>query len=80
MPLPGAIANEQTHNAQLLVDAGGAVLMPQAELTPQRFAEFLRGCTRERLLSMAIAARRVGCADAAERVASACIALAGGGA
>jgi UDP-N-acetylglucosamine--N-acetylmuramyl-(pentapeptide) pyrophosphoryl-undecaprenol N-acetylglucosamine transferase len=80
VPLPGAIANEQTHNAQLLVDAGGAVLMSQAELTPEHLAEFLRGCTRARLLSMAVAARRIGRADAAERVASACIALASGGA
>jgi len=80
VPLPGAIANEQTYNAQMLVEAGGAVLIPQTELTPSRLAEFLRGCTRERLLSMAIAARRIGRADAAERVASACIALAGGGA
>ena len=40
VPLPGAIADEQTHNARFLVDAGGAVLMPQAELrarTPGRF-------------------------------------------
>ena len=74
VPLPGAIADEQTHNARFLVDAGGAVLMPQVELQPERLAEFLRGCARERLLEMAIAARRVGRRDAAERVAQACVA------
>ena len=74
VPLPGAIANEQAENARFLVDAGAGVLMPQAELTPERLSEFLRGCTRERLRDFAIAARRVGRADAAERVAAACVA------
>ncbi|HEV3240578.1 MAG TPA: undecaprenyldiphospho-muramoylpentapeptide beta-N-acetylglucosaminyltransferase [Casimicrobiaceae bacterium] len=74
VPLPGAIADEQTHNARFLVDAGGAVLMPQAELEPERVAEFLHNCSREGLLQMAIAARRVGRRDAAERVAQACAA------
>ncbi len=74
VPLPGAIADEQTQNARFLADVGGAVLMPQAELTPERLAGFLRACTRERLLAMATAARRVGRADAAERVAAACVA------
>ena len=73
VPLPGAIADEQTHNARFLVDAGGAVLMPQAELSPERLADFLGACSRERLLEMAVAARRLGRADAAERVAEACV-------
>jgi UDP-N-acetylglucosamine--N-acetylmuramyl-(pentapeptide) pyrophosphoryl-undecaprenol N-acetylglucosamine transferase len=74
VPLPGAIADEQTHNARFLVDAGGAVLMPQDELRPERLADFLRATSRERLLEMAVAARRVGRRDAAERVAEACVA------
>jgi UDP-N-acetylglucosamine--N-acetylmuramyl-(pentapeptide) pyrophosphoryl-undecaprenol N-acetylglucosamine transferase len=73
VPLPGAIADEQTHNAGFLVAAGGAFLMPQAKLTPERLATFLMGCSRERLQEMAIAARRAGRADAAERVAEACV-------
>ena len=73
VPLPGAIADEQTHNARFLVEAGGAVLVRQAELSPRRLADFLHGCSRERLLEMAVAARRVGRADAAERVAEACV-------
>jgi len=76
VPLPGAIADEQTHNARFLVDAGGAVLMPQAQLQPERLADFLRASSRERLLEMAIAARRVGRGDAAERVAEVCVAQA----
>jgi UDP-N-acetylglucosamine--N-acetylmuramyl-(pentapeptide) pyrophosphoryl-undecaprenol N-acetylglucosamine transferase len=73
VPLPGAIADEQTHNARFLVDAGGAVLVPQDELSPQRVAEFLRGATRAHLLAMAQAARCVARVDATERVANACI-------
>ena len=75
VPLPGAIADEQTQNARFLVAAGGAVLIPQAELTPERLAGFLRDASRERMLELAIAARRVGRTDAAERVAAACIGL-----
>ena len=77
VPLPGAIADEQTHNARFLVDAGAAVFIAQAELSPERLAAFLGGCSRERLLEMATAARRLGRADAAERVAQACVAEAG---
>jgi UDP-N-acetylglucosamine--N-acetylmuramyl-(pentapeptide) pyrophosphoryl-undecaprenol N-acetylglucosamine transferase len=73
VPLPGAIADEQTANAGFLVEAGGAVLIPQRELSPQRLADFLRNLSRERLLAMAQAARRVARADATERVAQACI-------
>ena len=73
VPLPGAIADEQTHNARFLVDAGGALLIPQAELDPSALAELLRGLERSRLLAMARAARSVAKTDAAERVADACI-------
>ena len=76
VPLPGAIADEQTQNARFLVAAGGAVLIPQVELTPERLAGFLRDASRDRMLELAIAARKVGRADAAERAAAVCIALA----
>ena len=74
VPLPGAIADEQTHNARFLADAGAAVLLPQQELSSQRLAEILRGCSRERLLAMAKAARALSRPDATELVADACIA------
>jgi UDP-N-acetylglucosamine--N-acetylmuramyl-(pentapeptide) pyrophosphoryl-undecaprenol N-acetylglucosamine transferase len=77
VPLPGAIADEQSANARFLVAAGAAVLIPQGELTPERLSRFLRETSRERLLELAIAARRVGRPDAAERVAVACMAEAG---
>jgi UDP-N-acetylglucosamine--N-acetylmuramyl-(pentapeptide) pyrophosphoryl-undecaprenol N-acetylglucosamine transferase len=75
VPLPGAIADEQSANAQSLVDAGAATKIPQAELTPERLAERLAASTRESLLAMAQAARKIGRPDAARRVADACIAL-----
>lgn len=76
VPLPGAIADEQTHNARFLVDAGAASLIPQTELTAQLLADMLAAYDREALLAMAIAARRVARTDAAERVVEACIDLA----
>ncbi len=75
VPLPGAIADEQSANAEFLVDAGAADRIAQSELTPQHLAERLSSLTRETLLAMAIAARNVGRRDAADRVADACIAL-----
>jgi UDP-N-acetylglucosamine--N-acetylmuramyl-(pentapeptide) pyrophosphoryl-undecaprenol N-acetylglucosamine transferase len=75
VPLPGAIADEQSANARFLVDAGAAVMVPQRELTPEALAARIESCTRESLLAMAVAARRVARPDAADRVADACIAL-----
>ena len=75
VPLPGAIADEQSANAHFLAAAGAAEVIPQADLTAERLAELLRGLTRERLGAMAIAARKVGRTDAADRVADACVAL-----
>jgi UDP-N-acetylglucosamine--N-acetylmuramyl-(pentapeptide) pyrophosphoryl-undecaprenol N-acetylglucosamine transferase len=75
VPLPGAIADEQSANANYLVDAGAAVRIAQRELTPQRLAESLRKFGRHELLAMAINARRLGRADAADRVAEICVEL-----
>jgi len=75
VPLPGAIADEQSANAQFLVAAGAAVVTPQGELSAHGLADMLRQFTRERLLTMALAARKVGRIDACDRVADVCIAL-----
>jgi UDP-N-acetylglucosamine--N-acetylmuramyl-(pentapeptide) pyrophosphoryl-undecaprenol N-acetylglucosamine transferase len=75
VPLPGAIADEQSANAQFLVAAGAALKVAQDELTPQGLAVRLQSFTRESLLGMALAARTVGRHDAAVRVADACIVL-----
>ena len=75
VPLPGAIADEQSANAQFLVDAGAALVIPQRDLTPQTLAARLKSLSRTMLLDMAIAARKVARPDAADRVADACVAL-----
>lgn len=77
VPLPGAIADEQTANAGWLVRAGGAVRMTQDEATPERLAEVIAAMDRTKALAMATAARGVGRTDAADRVASVCLEVAG---
>ena len=76
VPLPGAIADEQTANAELLVQAGAAARIAQDALSPRTLASFLAGLDRPKALAMARAARTVGRTDAADRVAGACLALA----
>ena len=75
VPLPGAIADEQSANAQFLVDAGAALKVPERDLTAETLAAHLASFTRATLLAMANAARKVARVDAADRVADACIAL-----
>lgn len=79
VPLPGAIADEQSANARFLLDAGAAIVLTQAELTSAAapLAGILGALSRTDALTMAINAHRVGKRDAADRVADACIALAG---
>jgi UDP-N-acetylglucosamine--N-acetylmuramyl-(pentapeptide) pyrophosphoryl-undecaprenol N-acetylglucosamine transferase len=79
VPLPGAGGDEQTRNARLLADAGGAILIQQDEATPQRLGSVVRDllarpAERSR---MGEAARTVGRADAASRLADELLALAG---
>ncbi len=42
IPLPGASGDEQTVNARLVEAAGGAVLLPQDSLTPDRLLDAVR--------------------------------------
>ena len=72
VPLPIATADHQTANAQALVDAGAAILIPDAELDGDRLESELEEllADRDRLGTMADAARRQGRPDAADRVAA----------
>lgn len=60
VPYPHAVDDHQTHNAQLLVDAGAARRVADAALTPEALAAQLRELCADRadLLAMAEAARR----------------------
>ncbi|HSI41456.1 MAG TPA: undecaprenyldiphospho-muramoylpentapeptide beta-N-acetylglucosaminyltransferase [Xanthobacteraceae bacterium] len=71
VPLPNALDQDQLANAMALAKAGGALLLPQVDFTPERFAsEFSRfAAAPETLAAMASAAKRLGRADAAERLA-----------
>ena len=83
VPFPHAVDDHQTRNARYAVEAGAAVLMPEATLTPLSLAAKLRELLeagRPRLLAMAQAARRTAITDADERLADACVAVAGGSA
>lgn len=79
VPLPGAIADEQSANAKFLLDAGAAIVMSQDELAAAErpLAGILAALTRADAQTMARAAREVGARDAAEKVAAACLDLAG---
>ncbi len=72
VPLPSAVDDHQTRNARFLVERGGGWLMPQAELTPERLAQFLQQATRENLLACASTARRSARLEATTDVVAAC--------
>ena len=71
IPLAAAIRNEQTANARGLVDAGGAVLMPESELDPGTLSEHILSIltTPGTAAGMAEKAASLGMPDAAERLA-----------
>jgi UDP-N-acetylglucosamine--N-acetylmuramyl-(pentapeptide) pyrophosphoryl-undecaprenol N-acetylglucosamine transferase len=76
VPYPSAVDDHQTLNAQFLVDAGAAVLIPQAELTPELLAKELLVCAADRqlVLSRAVCARELAAPDATRILANACLA------
>ncbi|HUW37518.1 MAG TPA: undecaprenyldiphospho-muramoylpentapeptide beta-N-acetylglucosaminyltransferase [Rhodocyclaceae bacterium] len=75
VPFPHAVDDHQSGNARFLANAGAAILLPQAELTPQKLA-LVRNLTREQLLQMAEKARALAKPEATAAVARACMELA----
>jgi UDP-N-acetylglucosamine--N-acetylmuramyl-(pentapeptide) pyrophosphoryl-undecaprenol N-acetylglucosamine transferase len=71
VPLPGSIDQDQAANARILSEAGGAIVCPQPEFTPEWLAGRLRDFLSEpgRLADAAQKARSVATPDAAERLA-----------
>ena len=71
VPYPFAADDHQRRNAEVLVAAGAARLLPDAELDGPRLAGAVAGLAadRPRLCAMARAARSLGRPDAAERIA-----------
>jgi UDP-N-acetylglucosamine--N-acetylmuramyl-(pentapeptide) pyrophosphoryl-undecaprenol N-acetylglucosamine transferase len=81
IPLPDTGGDEQSRNARLLSDAGGAVVIEQVEATPERLRDALVDLLLDpgRRQSMAKKARAVGRPDAAARLADELLALRGAG-
>ena len=77
VPYPSAVDDHQTRNADFLVAAGAAVLMPQAELTPESLAREIDLCVgnREVLKDRASRARSVARPDATREVVEICLAV-----
>ncbi|MFB3815233.1 MAG: undecaprenyldiphospho-muramoylpentapeptide beta-N-acetylglucosaminyltransferase [Terriglobales bacterium] len=71
VPFPHAADDHQTKNAEALVAAGAAVLLPETQLTPERLVESVASLLndRARLAEMAAAARRLAHPGAAVEVA-----------
>lgn len=72
VPFPHAVDDHQTANARYLSTRQAGMLLPQAELTPQRLADLLSSFTRPSLLAMAESARALGRPDATQAVADIC--------
>jgi UDP-N-acetylglucosamine--N-acetylmuramyl-(pentapeptide) pyrophosphoryl-undecaprenol N-acetylglucosamine transferase len=71
VPLPHALDQDQLANAAALAAAGGALLIRQSDFTAERLAQELSALLADpaKLSAMAASSRKVGRADAAERLA-----------
>lgn len=76
VPFPFAVDDHQTRNAQFLVAAGGAWLVPQAELTAQSLADRLTALNRDTLLDAAQKAHAQKKTNATRELVMACEELA----
>jgi UDP-N-acetylglucosamine--N-acetylmuramyl-(pentapeptide) pyrophosphoryl-undecaprenol N-acetylglucosamine transferase len=79
VPLPGALDQDQLHNARVLEKAGGAVVLEQRDFSPERAAQELAALLNDpaRLAAMAAGARSAGKLDAADRLAALVLKVAG---
>jgi UDP-N-acetylglucosamine--N-acetylmuramyl-(pentapeptide) pyrophosphoryl-undecaprenol N-acetylglucosamine transferase len=70
IPLPTAANDHQRRNAEAFGAAGGAIVLPQAEATPERLAELVEDTLvdRHRLGAMASAMRALGRPGAASAI------------
>ncbi len=81
VPYPYAAADHQTGNARWMVDAGAAILVPDAELTAERLLTEVRALLADpgRLARMAAASAALARPDAAADIASEVLAAAASG-
>ena len=71
VPLPHALDQDQLANANVLANAGGAIVLKQADFTPERLANEIACLAADpgRLPAMAAGAKSAGVLDAADRLA-----------
>jgi len=74
VPFPHAVDDHQTRNAEFLVEAGAARLLPESACDPVALARLLEDLLTDRagLLQMARSAHSVAVPDSAARVAGVC--------
>jgi UDP-N-acetylglucosamine--N-acetylmuramyl-(pentapeptide) pyrophosphoryl-undecaprenol N-acetylglucosamine transferase len=76
IPYPFAVDDHQSGNARFLSEQGASVLLVQKELSAETLAKLLREMSRERLLVMAQAARKLAKPEATQAVVKVCQELA----
>jgi UDP-N-acetylglucosamine--N-acetylmuramyl-(pentapeptide) pyrophosphoryl-undecaprenol N-acetylglucosamine transferase len=78
VPYPSAADDHQTGNAEYLVAAGAAVLIPQSGLTPESLADELKACAADRrvVIDRAVSARSLAKPNATRDVVERCLAMA----
>ena len=71
IPLPHALDQDQLANANVLASAGGAIVLKQADFTPERLANEIACLAADpgKLPAMAAGAKSAGVLDAADRLA-----------
>ncbi|HZV98253.1 MAG TPA: undecaprenyldiphospho-muramoylpentapeptide beta-N-acetylglucosaminyltransferase [Methylophilaceae bacterium] len=70
VPLVVSTTSHQKDNAEWMAAHNAAIHLPQTEMTPQKLAELLQGLTRDKLLAIAQAARKLGRPNATEAIAA----------
>lgn len=80
VPYPYAVDDHQSHNAAMLVDAGAARLITDAQLDAEKVAQLVKHFAENRasLITMAMAARKVAKAGSAQLIAKRCLEVANG--
>jgi UDP-N-acetylglucosamine--N-acetylmuramyl-(pentapeptide) pyrophosphoryl-undecaprenol N-acetylglucosamine transferase len=73
VPYSNAVDDHQTKNAQILVKAKAAWLIPQQHLTAQRLADILKNISADKLRQMALKARLHSHHQATQKVADICL-------
>ncbi|WP_017942785.1 MULTISPECIES: undecaprenyldiphospho-muramoylpentapeptide beta-N-acetylglucosaminyltransferase [unclassified Thioalkalivibrio] len=77
VPYPHAVDDHQTANAEALVRSGAAWRIADAELSAERIFELMAPLDRETLRGRAALAREQACPDTVQRLADACMEMAG---